>query len=332
MVCVGNAGHGLEHREIWDYATNQRVGTTHGLRTMFEDIGGFFRPISALSPDGRLFVTQGMGPFELVAWDVAAERAVGTFEPEHAPTAGLIFGALAGPGRLLACGQGVPFQILGVTQRTQKRMRYFPRENEFDRNSLAVSPDGRYLAVFDKSRLLLRFYDIGSALPAGQLSLPPFEPVGPQNCECVAFSPEGDEVAALFSYNSHSHLACWDLHRRHLVERIDFDGNLRAILGARLAYLFAPLEWFPGQSRWLVYGQGIVDRHAGKLIFKIPDEPNRMRYGIRHVAAPDRVLSVTDEGGKFVLGSLRLPLAEIDRAAELATTAAKTEGEAAGKR
>jgi hypothetical protein len=330
MVCVGNAGNGTEHREIWDYATNQRVGTTRGLRTMFEDLGGFFRPISALSPDGRLFVTQGLGPFELVAWDVAAERSIGTFEPKHPPTAGLSFGTFAGPGRLLACGQGVAFQILGVPQRTQKRMRYFPRENEYDRNSLAVSPDGGYLAVFDKSRLLLRFYDIGSALPAGQLSLPPFEPAGPQNCECVAFSPEGGEVAALFSYNGHSHLACWDLHRRHLVERIDFGGNLRTILGARLAYLFAPLEWFPGQSRWLVYGQGIVDRHAGKLIFTIPDEPNRMRYGIRHVAGPDSVLSVTDEGGKFVLGRVRLPLAEIDRAAEVATPAGKAETE--GKR
>src|SRR6202035_2228784 len=135
------------------------------------------------------------------------------------------------------------------------------------------------------------------------------------------------EVAALFSYNSHSHLACWDLHRRRLVERIDFGGNLRAILNARLPYLFAPLEWFPGQSRWLVYGQGIVDRRAGKLIFKIPDEPNRMRYGIRHVAGPDSVLSVTDEGGKFVLGSIRLPLAEIDRAAEVAATVGKTEAE-----
>jgi hypothetical protein len=121
----------------------------------------------------------------------------------------------------------------------------------------------------------------------------------------------------MFFYNSNHHLACWDLAAGKLVDRIDFGGNLRAILGAQFAYLFTPLEWFPGQARWLVYGQGIVDRQAAKLIWKIPDEPNRYRYGIRHVASDDCVLSVVNEGSKFVLGSVRLPLAEIDRAAQI---------------
>jgi hypothetical protein len=121
----------------------------------------------------------------------------------------------------------------------------------------------------------------------------------------------------MFYYNSYSHLACWDLRAGKLVDRIDFGGNLRAILGAPAAYLFAPLEWFPGQTRWLVYGQGIVDRRARKLIWSIPDEPNRYRYGIRHVASDDCVLSVITDGGRFVLQSVQLPLADIDRAAKV---------------
>ena len=63
----------------------------------------------------------------------------------------------------------------------------------------------------------------------------------------------------------------------------------------------------PAKLRWLVYGQGIVDRQAGKLIWKIPDESNRYRYGMRHVASDDCVLSVINEGSKFVLASVRLP-------------------------
>ena len=181
---------------------------------------------------------------------------------------------------------------------------------------------GRYLAVFDKRRLVLRFYDTISGSPAGQLPLPPFEPAAPMNCECVAFSADGREVAALFYYNLHSYLACWDLRAGRLVDRIDFGGNLRTILAARDAYLFPPLEWFPDQTRWLVYGQGIVDRHAsnrktGKLIWITPNEPHRYRYGIRHVAGSDCVLSVMNEGQKLVLGSIRLPLADIDHQAKI---------------
>jgi len=316
MVSVGNVGHGHELREIWDFAANRRIGTTRGLRTLSENLGGFSRPVSALSADGRFFVTHGLSPLELAVWDIVAERQVGIIEPQHASTCSLTFAAFAHSDRLLACGFGTPFQKVGVASPGPTRFHQFLREHEFDRSSLAISPGGRYLAVFDKSRLLLRFYDIESAAPAGQVPLPRFEPAGPMNCECVAFSPDGREVAAMFFYNSNHHLACWDLTAGKLVDRIDFGGNLRAILGAPFAYLFTPLEWFPGETRWLAYGQGIVDRHAGKLIWKIPDEPNRYRYGLRHVASDDCVLSVVNEGSKFVLASVRLPLAEIDRAAQ----------------
>jgi hypothetical protein len=336
MVSVGNVGNGREFREIWDFHANRRIGTTRGLRTLSENLTGFFRPLSTLSPDGRIFVTQGLQPFDFVVWDVVAQQAPGIRVPLHAFTAGLNFAGLAGRDRLLIGGSGAPFQILGVAQPSQKYLQRFPRESAFDRSSLAISAGGLYLAVFDKSRLLLRFYDTNSGSPAGQLPLPAFEPPFesplPMNCECVAFSADGREVAALFSYNQHSYLACWDLKAGRLVDRIDFGGNLRAMLAARDAYLFPPLEWFPDQTRWLVYGQGIVDRHAGnlksgdrhagnrnigKLIWIIPDEPHRYRYGIRHVAGSDCVLSVMQEGQKLVLGSIRLPLADIDRQAKI---------------
>ncbi len=316
MVSVGQVGHGQERREIWDYATNRKIGDARGLATLSTDLGGFFRPISAVSADGHFFATPGVSPLELLVWDVITGRQFAIREPKHAPTSSLIFAAFARPDELLVAGFGMPFQRLGVASPTTGDFHRFPREHEFDRTSLAISPGGRFLAVFDKSRLVLRFYNTDVLVPAGQLSLPPFEPAGPMNCECVAFSPDGGEVAALFSYTGHWHLAGWDLGAQKLVDRIEFEGNLRASLGARFAYLFAPLEWFPGQQRWLVYGQGIVDRHAGQLIWKIPDEPNRYRYGIRHVASDDCVLSVVNEGGGLVLASIPLPLADIDRAAQ----------------
>ena len=308
-------------RNVARFGTTGRIADSaqlRGLRTLTENLHGYFRPISALSADGRFFVTQGRQPFDLVVWDVAAEKELSVVRPRHAPTAGLTFAAFADPDRLLATGIGSPIQILQVGAQSSSWFRRFPRTNEYDRSSLAISPGGGYVAVFDKAKQMLRFYDARTGERAGEIVLPPFQPLGPMNCECVAFSPDGREVAALFFYNGHSHLGCWDLRDGHLQSRIDFGGSLRAILASRFAYLYAPLEWFPNGKRWLVYGEGIVDRAAGKLMWKIPDELNRMRYGIRRVVSDDCVLSVMHEKDGLVLGSLTLPMAHIDRAANSA--------------
>ena len=247
MVCVGNVGHGREFREVWDLRTNQKVGTTRGLRTLSENIGGFFRPVNALSADGQRFVTQGAGPFDLVAWDVAHEKQLGVLHPEHADTAGLGYAALAGE-RIIAFGQATPFQVLSMATPSPMRVKNVPPLSEFDRKSLAISPGGRYVAVFHHNQVLpgmLRFYDVQSGTPAGQLPLPRFEPAGPTVCEGVAFAPDGREVAALFHYRGQTQLVCWDLHQGWLTDHIAFDANLRMIIGASLAYPFAALNGFP---------------------------------------------------------------------------------------
>jgi len=53
VVSVGQVGHGQEQREIWDYATNRKIGDARGLKTQSVDLEGFFRPVSALSADGH---------------------------------------------------------------------------------------------------------------------------------------------------------------------------------------------------------------------------------------------------------------------------------------
>ncbi len=160
MVSVGNVGHGREHREIWDYRANRRIGTTRGLRTHSENLGGYYKPVSALGADGRLFVTQGKQPLELAVWDVTREKQIGLLKPEHAPTAGLTFAAFARPDQLLTCGFGTPFQVLDVTNTSDRLVGSFPGDKEFDHRLPAVSPGGRYVVVFDKKNLSFRFYDI----------------------------------------------------------------------------------------------------------------------------------------------------------------------------
>jgi hypothetical protein len=314
VVSVGNVGHRREYREIWDYRTTRRIGTTRGLRTHSENLGGYYRPVSALSADGRLFVTQSRHPLELAVWDVAREKQIGLLKPEHAPTAGLTFADFARPDQLLACGFGTPFQVLDVTTASHRLIGRFPGDKEFDHRLPAVSPGGRSLVVFDKKTLKLLFYDIEFGTVAGECSLP-FGGRGSQACECVAFSPDGREVAALVTHSGDTAILCWSLGSGRAVDQVDFQGNLRATLAAPLPYLYAPLEWFPDGKRWLVYGQGIVDRRVRKLTATLPDEPNRWRFGLRHVVGDDCVLSVVEEKDHFALASLRVALQNVEHAA-----------------
>jgi hypothetical protein len=314
MVSVGNVGHGREHREVWDYRANRRIGTTRGLRTHSENLGGYYRPVSALSPDGRYFATQGQGPLELAVWNVAREKQLTLLKPQHDPTAGLNFAAFARPDEVLVCGFGMPFQELHVVGLSHRRIRGFPQDKQLDDRSLALSPGGRYVVVFDKRNQTLSFYDIPMGGAAGERSLP-FGEEGTRSCEGTAFSADGSEVAALLIHNGDTILVCWNLGTGRVVDQIDFQGNLRTILASQLPYLYAPLEWFPDGKRWLVYGQGIVDRRIGKLTSKLPDEPNRWRFGMRHVVGDDCVLSVVEENDHFALVSLRVGQQNVEHAA-----------------
>jgi hypothetical protein len=313
MVSVGNVGHGREHREIWDYRANRRLGTTRGLRTHSENLGGFYRPISALSSDGHLFVTQSQDPLALAVWDVSREKQLGLVKPEHAPTAGLTFAAFAQPDELLVCRFGAPFQVLDVAGTSHRVISSFPPDKEFDERSLVLSPGGRYVVAFDKRRSSLRFFDVAQGAEAGELSWP-LEHGGSKTCDGVSFSPDGRELAALLSRNGDTFLICWTLGSGLPTDRIDFQGNLRTILASPLPYLFTPLEWFPDGKRWLVEGQGIVDRRTRKLVATLPDEPNRWRFGLRHVGGDDCVLSIVEEKDRFVLASLRVGTQNVERA------------------
>ena len=316
MVSIGNVGHGREHREVWDYRANRRIGTTRGLRTHSENAGGYYRPVSALSADGRLFVTQGKQPLQLAVWDVAQEKQIGLLKPEHAANAGLTFAAFARPDELLACGFAIPFQVLDVANAAHRLVEGFPGDKQFDHRLPAVSPGGRYVVVFDKRSLCLRFYNLEIGSVAGELSWP-LGKRGTNACEGVAFSPDGREVAALVTHNGDSSLVSWLLGSGRQADQIDFQGDLRAILASPLPYLYAPLEWFPDGKRWLAYGQGIVDRRAKKLTSKLPDEPNRWRFGMRHVVGDDCVLSVIEENDHFALASLRVAPQNVEHAAPI---------------
>jgi hypothetical protein len=308
VICVGNVGNGREYREFWDLRTNEKLGSTRGLKTMYENLDGYHRPMSTISPDGRHFVTQGMRPLELVVWDVHAAELRGVLPLKHEPTAGLTWAAFAGREAVAACGAGVPMQVLGVPASLSKEVARFPNEREYDRHALALSPGGRYLAVIHNlgNEKVIKVFDLRSAAAAGQIAVPKTDPSGNRVTGSLMFSADGIELAGLFEGPFASQLLCWSLADGALVEQIDFGGNVRGIMQAP-AYVHAPLDWFPGRQRWLVCGQGIVDRASRKLAGIIPEDPSHKPGAIRRVVSANGVVGVVKDGTRYALGNIKLP-------------------------
>jgi hypothetical protein len=314
VVCVGNVGNGREYREFWDLRTVQRLGSTRGLKTMFENLDGDFRVISAISPDGSYFVTQGQGPLDLVVWDIHGAKPLGVLPLKREPTAGLVWGAFAGRASLVACGSGVPMQVLAVPASSQKDLERFPSEREYDRHSLALSPGGRFLAVIHNlpNGKIIKVFDLQTGSPSGWIAVPNIAAPGTQVQGSLAFSADGAELAALFEGPFFAQLLCWSVADRSLVEQIDFGGSVRGILQATVPYLNKPLDWFPDRRRWLVCGQGIVDRSSRKLAAVIPEDPTFKPGAIRRVVSDDGIVGVVKDGTRYALGKVPVPTPNAD--------------------
>jgi hypothetical protein len=185
---------------------------------------------------------------------------------------------------------------------------------------MALSPGGRSLAAFstDPALRAIRIHDLLSDTAAGELLLSEETRSAEVVCNALAFSPDGRELAGLFEFNRISQLLCWNVADGEQVVQIDFGAPVRAILNATVAYLHHPLDWFPDRGRWLVYGQGVVDRDAGRLIWIIPEAAALVPRGIRRVIDQDRVLAVFKREGGNVLGILPLPLADLQQVADVA--------------
>jgi hypothetical protein len=323
-VCVGTAGNGHDYREVWDLAARRKLGSTRGLRTMFADLNGYFRTTSTLGPDGKYFVTQGMDPIRLVVWDVAAEKLVGELPVEHGGTASLHFARFCGPGRVLVGGIGLPTQLFAIPSLVRERVSTFP-EPAVLAPLLAVSPAGRYIAAYpaDPEKAAVRIQDIATDSPAGELNIPVKAELGNIYCKALAFSTDGGELAGLFDINAKSQLLCWSMMDGKPTVQIDFGAPLLVALKSPQAYLHPLLEWFPKGNRWLVHGQGIVDREAGELVWIIPDQASFAPRGIRHVLDDGHLLVHIKVDGVSALGLLDLPIRDIQQKVDLAKLRAK---------
>lgn len=179
--------------------------------------------IAVFSPDNKYVATDA--PDKSVAfWDLASQQQVHTFLGSGNAVSALAFSAdqksLAG-----AFTDG-NFRVWDLKIGTQK----FEGSSQIERPSIALSPDGKYLAVA-MTEYITKIFDIATGKPVRTV----FFPKGP--AALLFFSPDGTK---LFAATIEGYIYCWnlpfgkllDFKERHASEVMSFsfspDGNTLA--------------------------------------------------------------------------------------------------------
>lgn len=296
-------------REVWNLATNQKVGSIRGV-VLGANKG-------ALSPDGLYYAAADKARQKVIIFDVKNEKQTGEIPlTDNTTQLHLHFAATS---RLVCYRYSQPLQIWsmpsGKPERTLPLPKFAPRE------SITISPGGKYMTVFSPGAKapMLQCFDLTTGKVTAELPLPTEEQHATWTCRGAAFSPDGKELAALFRYSSKARLYCWNVaDGKKLVEHKfaeDLTGTANAI----------PIAWFPDRQHWLLFGQFVIDRKIAAPLWSLPDKPFADQQ--RPVLSNGLIAVFAGEFKKRALESYRLPLDKIAQAAK-AVSAGGTEADA----
>jgi RNA polymerase sigma factor (sigma-70 family) len=176
---------GTDRLRLWDLATGKPV----------VDFAGHDRlpTAAALSPDGSLAVTASQYDRAMHLWDVRTGKVLRTLRgPENGPV-WLLFSA---DGKTLyAAGRTGPGRALGRWDvATGKELEPLDDDDTVSRVQAALSPDGKTLAVLDKSGGL-RAYDLVAGKERFRARFPAAEPKELAPCPGLRFLGAGDRLA-----------------------------------------------------------------------------------------------------------------------------------------
>lgn len=265
FVAVGSA--------VFDLATGEKVGKIEGQ--------GEFEPTHrALSADGLLFAVAYLKKTRAVSGAVSTESLVDIIDCEEGEllktlelsakgASGrpvplrMFFMRFLGSDRLLCAGrQGVAPTVTVWDIETGELDESFQSE-EFDRHTVAISPDGKHLAAVDSTQVMV--YDLGQGKEVGPMPMPEGRSRAPfLNCRGAAYSPDGKELAVLIPVKDTHRIVCWGGQGKDLEVVFDqvFDTPLPGDGSEE-----AQLQWTPEASGWLVCGRQIVDRETKRVVW-----------------------------------------------------------------
>jgi serine/threonine-protein kinase len=269
---------------VWDLTSMKAVGS-------FSGVSGLQHP-RALSPDGRWLAGKAGGELRICDAEKGATHALAL------PEGRADWVEFAGPGRLVTLRQNDPGRGLEVWDlKTQKVLFSLPLPNGYAGERAAASPDGKLLAIPGGNLLALQELRPGArptvlAMPKQRGSFAP-------NCRKLVFTADGTELAGLFEEPFIGlRVVSWDLKRGAVSKD-------HPIAKGTVQHEFfypreaSPLEWLPGRSGWLVYGQALIDYQNGNVRGRM-QPPNTHRQNAIWVLTGTYAVEVSDREVRII--------------------------------
>lgn len=306
FVAVGSNNNEREIREVRDLRSNAKVGTIKGARVNAQNW--------TLSPDGKYLAAWILHEKGVRVWDVKAGKPLGQVEFEKGGFLKLF--QFAGTERLVACGQDGSLRIWQLPSGTEERTIQLP--NSVRENQLGISPGGKYLGMIDgdHNKTVLRLYDLTSGKIAGE-TLITGEATRPHQCQAIEFSPDGQEIAAIFEHWDDLTMVVWSATTGEEAGDFKFENSIKKLPAASWRK-DRPLVWFPNRQRWLYHGLGIIDRSTQKIVWTMPDADQPPAHDfptMRRVLDDGHVLVALAEGKEAGIINFALPESEISAGA-----------------
>jgi WD40 repeat protein len=191
-----------------------------------------------------------------------------------------------------------------------------------DRDSkTTLSPGGRYLANFSipfglDSQVTVAVYDLEQMTIAGDIRVP--KGGGPiAKARGIAFSPDGEQLAALITDHDKARMLIWDVASGQKLDDFEIKEEFDRLQEAGRSsawYGKNDLAWFPDKNRLLMMDYGIVDRHVGELVFILPAQNGSSSF--RWPASATQLVGITGSSRSPSLESVDLPVETFDQARE----------------
>jgi len=307
FVILGGNEAEDQFREVWDLREpGTPIGRVPGKYLLQEPF--------LLSPDGANFAGHEIsGPGKLVIFATATGQPIGAIsDGDNIPDIGEFIGT-----DQLMLGTTYKQAIRIWNFKTGQVIRDINLGARIIKESLALSPGRRYLALSTASPERIKLIDLTSGQVVGDDILPK-DGNTDYGCEGLAFSPDGTMLTGLFGcgFNA-AHLVTWDVAGGKRLSDFRFPGYQP--FKPEYGYMCRAVKWLPDGSGWLMRDKVVVERESGTIIWSMPFEPrNGLPAGPRILMDSGRMIAFTGKSREEMLRVLPLPREKIEAASGIA--------------
>ncbi|MEW4455467.1 hypothetical protein AB1L30_22550 [Bremerella sp. JC817] len=297
----------IVNNDVW-HVKSKRV-----VQTLPEspEIGDF----RCLSANGMYFAAYGGSNFDkgrsVNVWNLVSGELVATVPGQSRysyPVMKIMYNRY-----LLVAPDGGETLVIWDLQENRRTRDIKVRTTRIEEGQLTVSPDGKYLALVEGDRVSV--LTLADGRYAGNLAAPIKDPtarfqstLGANSIEDLEFSPDGQEMAAIYSSFDVQRLIVWD-----------GSGQIKHDIPVNIPYgrfNEHSLTWLPDNKGWIVDGN-VIHRESRKITAQIK-RPQRESDQIA-VLDPYFVLGRFGEDAE-VITMIAIPWEEVERSLEAMKT------------